>query len=70
MSSMMVKVMLLAVVMHVGLDGCLVAVGVNANVVVPADSGVPINKTLLDLVGLLRCQNQFSCIVDLRITPP
>lgn len=51
--------------MHVSFDGCLI--GSDVDVVVPAYGCVAVNQTLLYLLGLVRCQNQFGGIMYLWV---
>ena len=51
---------------HVGLDGCLLITS-DANVVVSPDSSVAVYQTLLYLLSLVGCQDQFCGVMYLWI---
>ena len=52
---------------HVGLDGCLLITS-DANVVVSPDSSVAVYQTLLYLLSLVGCQDQFCGVMYLWVT--
>ena len=51
---------------HVGLDGCLLITS-DANVVVSPDSSIAVYQTLLYLLSLVGCQDQFCGVMYLWI---
>ena len=51
---------------HVGLDGCLLITS-DANMVVSPDSSVAVYQTLLYLLSLVGCQDQFCGVMYLWV---